>query len=184
MKVVALSGAHGTGKTTLCRKLEEKLTDSCKVSLCRAVPRVIIDEVKDRDFFRRGNNTPLRQFLIFIYKLWEEREKAVGADILICDRTVVDHLAYAIRLFPELMGSREMFAIEALAQNWIRAYDYVFKLPIEFPLQDDGVREADIEFQAEINQTIDQLYARFELIPTVVGGSLEDRVSAILTRIA
>ena len=55
----------------------------------------------------------------------------------------------------------------------------IFKLPIEFPAEDDGVREVDLKFQNDIDQQIDALYFLFGIVPIVVTGSVERRAETI-----
>ena len=69
---IALTGAHGTGKTTLTDALHRELSKSYSVEICREVPRVIIESVGDDEFFRRGNNTTLLQCLIFMFQIMED----------------------------------------------------------------------------------------------------------------
>lgn len=176
---LALTGAHGTGKTTLCRFLGEKTFAGHPVAYCREVPRVIIEQAKEDEFFRRTNNSPLRQSLIFLYQLIEEVKQARGAEFLICDRTVVDHLAYSSVLFPETTLTIEYRVVLEAVRAWVSEYDAIFKLPIEFAVEDDGVRESDVKFQNEIDRKIDELYSLFDVSPVVVTGSVEQRADQI-----
>lgn len=100
MLKIALTGAHGTGKTTLVRRLQSSLAPLGRLAFCREAPRLIIERVGNEHFFRRGNNTPTRQALIFLEHMIEEQRRAEECDILITDRTLVDHLAYTAVLFP------------------------------------------------------------------------------------
>ncbi|WP_299631760.1 AAA family ATPase [uncultured Roseobacter sp.] len=181
---LALSGAHGTGKTTLVNALYEELKDSRNVEICREVPRVIGEVVGDREYFRRGNNTELRQALIFLYQVMEDHLVGSDKDILISDRTMVDHLAYTDVLFPEFSGTSEFKVISDAVQRWLATYDYILKVPIEFKVQDDGTREADLSFQASIDQKIDEFYLKFGVNPVVITGSVSDRVAQVLRLIA
>jgi predicted ATPase len=176
---LALTGAHGTGKTTLSRFLGEKTFAGHRVAYCREVPRVIIEQARDDEFFRRTNNSPLRQSLIFLYQLIEEVKQAENVEFLICDRTLVDHLAYSAVLFPAETSTVEYRVMLEAVRAWISEYDAIFKLPIEFPAEDDGVREADAKFQGEIDKKIDELYLSFGIAPLVVRGSVEQRAEQI-----
>jgi predicted ATPase len=176
---LALTGAHGTGKTTLCRFLCENAFAGYRVAHCREVPRVIIEQANDDNFFRRTKNSPLRQSLTFLYQLLEEVKQAQKADILICDRTIVDHLAYSTVLFPGTASTIEYRVTVEAARVWVSEYDMIFKLPIEFPAKDDGVREVDLKFQNDIDQQIDALYFLFGIVPIVVTGSVERRAETI-----
>lgn len=180
---VALTGAHGVGKTTLLNVLRDELGGPGEVAICREVPRVIIAAAGEDTFFRRGENTPLRQLLILFYQVIEEGLRRREADTVLADRTVVDHLAYTVVLFPELVNSPEYTAVLNAARLWLPGYDLIMKLPIEFAAVDDGVREADAEFQAEIDATIDRIYAELGVRPLVISGSIEQRTASALDHI-
>ena len=172
---IAVSGAHGTGKTTICEHMLSRLSESHDLAICREVPRVIIDAVGDPHFFRRKNNTVERQFLIFLFQLEEERKQGEGRAILLCDRTPVDHLAYMLVNHPEFSKTPEFDALSRLIAPWLSTFDAIFKVPIEFELIDDGVREGAQKFQSSIDQKIDLLFDRFEVNPIIVTGSVEER---------
>lgn len=181
---LALTGAHGTGKTTLTNALRNHLLDSHSVSICREVPRLIIDLTKEDEFFRRGNNTLLRQSLIFLYQAIEDHLMAVDADIVITDRTMIDHLAYTLALFPAFPQTQEYVALREAIASWMQTYDYIFKLPIEFDVIDDGVREGDADFQRAIDKQIDALYQNFGIEPIDISGSVGERVNSIVDFLA
>lgn len=181
---IAVSGAHGTGKTTLCENLQMRFMDTSSLEICREVPRVIIETVEDQEFFRRENNTVVRQFLIFLYQMEEERTRGLSTHVLLCDRTPVDHLAYTLLNHPDFSETPECRALEKIISVWLSTFDQIFKVPIEFEVKDDGVREAASEFQKEIDRTIDHLYQKFDIRPSVVSGSVEDRARPIADLIA
>ena len=111
MVKIAVSGAHGTGKTTLCEFLHRTSGAELDMAICREVPRIIIDRVGEPSFFKRGSNTVERQLLIFLYQLEEERKKGSGKNVLLCDRTPIDHLAYTLANHPKFRGSPEHTAL-------------------------------------------------------------------------
>lgn len=177
---IALTGAHGTGKTTLSTKLAGLLAVRGTVGVCREAPRLIIDDVGDPEFFRRGNNNPSRQGLIFIRHLIEENSLFSKCDITISDRTLVDHLSYTNVLFPEDSQSIENSALTKTVFSSLASYDLIVKLPIEFAALDDGVRESDIIFQNQIDAEIDRLYSLSKITPVIVRGPVEERARGVL----
>lgn len=180
MKKIALTGAHGTGKTTLANELIRALAYLGRTASCREAPRLIIDLVGDQEFFRRGNNTPLRQGIIFLEHVLEESRNLDSCDVLIADRTLIDHLAYTAVLFPETESTIEFAAYRKISFDTLQGYERIYKIPIEFPVEDDGVREAAIEFQAQVNRKIDDLYEEARYQPTIITGSVEERVKKIV----
>lgn len=177
---VALSGAHGTGKTTLINALYTELNSGKNVKICREVPRVIGEVVGDKEYFRRGNNTELRQCLILLYQVMEDFFIKEDAEILLSDRTMVDHLAYTEVLFPSFRETSEYQTVSNAVERWLSTYDHIVKVPIEFSVEDDGTREADIDFQQKIDQKIDALYAQYGVFPSTVTGSISDRTYQVI----
>lgn len=183
MRKIALTGAHGTGKTTLANELTRRLEPLGRLRACREAPRLIADSVGDPEFFRRGNNSPERQGMIFLEHVLEEQRQAADCDILVTDRTLVDHLAYTAILFPSAERSPEFGVYKRITFETLDQYAAIFKVPIEFPLVDDGVREADVEFQSAIDRKIDDLYEEAGITPQVVRGSVDQRASLVFDQV-
>ncbi len=180
---LALSGAHGTGKTTLLNAVYDSLKADQKIAICREVPRVIGEVVGDKEYFRRGKNTELRQCAIFLFQVMEDvfaAESRSDISLTLTDRTMVDHLAYTEILFPEFGGTSEYQVISNAVQRWLSTYDKVIKVPIEFQVEDDGIREADVDFQKAIDEKIDELYVTFGVNPSTVTGSVSDRTAQVV----
>jgi predicted ATPase len=176
---LALTGAHGVGETTLINALTPRLSAFGLVTACREAPRLIADQVDDPMFFRRENNRLSRQALIFLEHVMEERRAATRGDVVLSDRTLVDHLAYTQVLFPDSVDTSEVRTYRRLAFESLAYYDAIFLLPIEFAPLDDGVREADLAFQRHIDDMITDLYAQAEVEPVIVRGSVTERAARI-----
>lgn|GEM_PF-4170360 len=182
---VALIGAHGTGKTTLLRALLDRL-QSLQI---RAVglpeaPREIIKRSNDPEFFRRGHNTVHRQMLILLVHLIQELGVGADVDIVIGDRSLLDHWAYARYLFSEELASTDTLHLyEEFIMQHCAGYDLLFLLPIEFDVVDDGTREKDGLFQREIEGYILDLVSKYNLQVLPVVGSVETRLEVCLEAI-
>lgn len=171
-------GAHGTGKTTLSQSLVERLSHSgIQARRLPEAPREICSQAGEPEFFRRGKNTPLRQNLILLVHLMQEFDSLLeGADIVISDRSLLDHWAYTLYLFQEQWMHEEVRSLyEAFIAEYCRSYDVIFFLPIEFAVVDDGTREGDKEFQAEIERLMLDLIQEHGLETVIVRGSVADR---------
>jgi len=179
MLKVGFSGAHGVGKTTLCRELHRYLEqDGIVVHQTPEVPREIIDEVKDASFFRRGNNSLIRQFLILARQIAVETDHH-DVEVLLCDRTLVDHWAYTVAQFhPSLQDDVGAMAWSKFVRAHQASYGLRFYVPIEFAVKDDGVREGDLEFQHSIDCAIHAQLDESALAYHVVRGGIEERVLA------
>ena len=177
---IALTGAHGTGKTTLINAATKRLGANHHIEACSEVPRLLIDEARDNTFFQRGNNTFIRQTIIMAAQFEEESRLSKNApDILLCDRTVIDHWAYTETLFSNECREVEGRLWKLLVLRWLETYDLILKLPIEFGIVANGVREGDIAFQKEIDAQIDRLYREAGTDVKTISGSVDDRCRKI-----
>lgn len=178
---VALVGAHGTGKTTLSREITLRLSaDRHRVATLQEVPRLVCEMVNDPTFFRQTRNTALKQALLLFAQLVHESEKShSAADVVLGDRTPLDHWAYTLHFFSSAFSTDELGAIyeTLIAQHAMRTYRAIFYLPIEFPVVDDGVREDDVAFQKSIDERILSLLRRYSIPFTTLRGSVDERAS-------
>src|SRR5215210_6845411 len=155
---IALTGAHGVGKSTLAMSLQQQLkAKNISVIVTPEVPRMICDLVDDKEFFRRSNNTLLKQSLIMVGQLVIE-EQNKGYDIQICDRTLFDHWAYSLSMFEDELNKNNLCEVfEKFITDHCFTYDKIFYIPNEIKPIDDGTRESDLAFQANIDLIITQL---------------------------
>jgi predicted ATPase len=123
---IALTGAHGVGKTTLASELLVRLAGKGFGTICVApeVPREICSLAADPEFYRRGKNNPLKQALLMYGQLQYEHFSLPQADgVLICDRSVLDLWAYSKYLFGDKFragGVLELY--ETLFAQYCRSY--------------------------------------------------------------
>jgi nicotinamide riboside kinase len=181
---IALTGAHGVGKTTLARELTHSLTSihGLTAVMTPEVPRVICDLAGDATFFRRGSNNPLKQLILLYGQLEFEIEAGCNdVAIVVCDRSIIDHWAYAMNLFTAEYRSADVFSIcETMVARHCSKYDRLYRIPIEFPPVDDGTREDDAEFQAAIDSAIVEFLNEHGLVYSTISGTVEERVHAIV----
>jgi len=187
MFIVGLTGAHGVGKTTLCRELQRRLTKrGFSVSTTPEVPREILAEAKDPHFFRQGNNKLSRQFLIIARQILVD-QKALGVDVELCDRTLLDHWCYTLALFDDFDDPLTRSIWSRFVMTYQRRYQLLLYLPIEVLPLDDGVREGDVEFQRKIDILITKYLKEENFAFHIIRGSVAQRAdhceSLILARL-
>ncbi|HMK18189.1 MAG TPA: ATP-binding protein [Chitinophagaceae bacterium] len=179
---IALTGAHGVGKSTLANFLKQEITNKGKtVSITPEVPRLICEAVNDNEYFRRGNNSLLKQSLILMGQLVVEEKLRKNVEVQICDRTLFDHWAYSLSLFGnEIITGNYTGVYEKFISEHCKSYDQIFYIPIEFKPLDDGVRESDEGFQIEIDGLIISLLKKYEINFETITGTIENRGKMIL----
>jgi hypothetical protein len=102
-----------------------------------------------------------------------EIEKSPRADVLVCDRSVLDNYAYYVRRYGR--NGEQAEALEAYSRSWMLSYDLLVRLPIVDALSPDGFRSTDAGFQRDIDLLCDELFEsayRENTRPAYVRGSL------------
>lgn len=170
MKIL-LVGAHGTGKTTVAKEIVKRYKD---LKLIDNIHR----QAKQDGFEINKTDDVISQ--IETVKRYLER---VGVeDNFISVDSIIRQTAYAIsNNLPEpVIGlMKELCYIE-------RRYfaRLIFYIPIEFPLEKDGVREEDIEFQKRVDVEIRNLLnVYYEGIYNTLTGNVDQRVEQVSLRI-
>jgi len=147
---IALVGTHGVSKTTLAYELAGILKRRGKtVELLTEIARECpfpLNELATRDAYQ----------WIIARQIQLEIEKKHRADILVCDRAVLDNFAYYVRRYGR--DSLEAEALSAYCYTWMNTYDLLVRLPITEGLSADGFRSTDSTFQLEIDVLCDDLF--------------------------
>lgn len=154
---VAITGSHGTGKTTLVNEL----------GLYWDIP-VIHERARqfgDEGFDLNHDATFETQLLMMLGQLADE-DGLFGRSALISDRTIVDYLAYIYhshhRPNKQVLDSIEASVYHLLNPGMRRRYDYVFYLPADsLPLVGDDLRPQDVRYQLDIDATLRAYYKRY-----------------------
>src|SRR5215470_17436990 len=147
---VAFIGTHGVGKTTLCFELAALLKKRDKlVEMVREVARFCPLPI-NRD------TTIAAQSWILHTEIAEELAAENKAEIVICDRSVLDNYCYLIQTgrHPNL---------EPLVRWWTETYRVLIKVPVVGSLQFDGLRDVDSTFQRAVDETIDRILAEWRI---------------------
>ena len=169
----AITGAHGTGKSTLLKEL-------------RSVPGYSFSDSVTRksgaDINQSGNDDGQLKILAAIIDA--EIKNDIFKKDFILDRSFIDFYAYTRYLYNHNQVSLETLTlIESEFDKRISQYTMIFYLPIEFDIEQDGTRSDDIQFQKEIDDIIKLILIGKEVPFVPVTGSIDERVSEIKTYI-
>ena len=149
---IAYTGSHGCGKTTAVYKdaHKKKMEEPSKIIN-------ILTEVARKSPFPINKKTTIdSQQWIFYTQLIKEIEEEQGCDILICDRTVIDVLAYS-----KVAGFEQLLTwFCPIAKDFLKSYDEIYFLSLKNNdyLYIDGIRDTDLDFRVEIEKTLLKLY--------------------------
>ena len=125
----ALTGVHGSGKTTLLSKIARELSR-------REISCVRVNEIAHTCPLQIGSNTSFdAQVWIFAEQLQQEIIAATyGAQVVLCDRTLLDNVMYLRRLTDienrEYAHIKTMKSMHRLAMSWMSTYDHVARLTL------------------------------------------------------
>jgi nicotinamide riboside kinase len=165
---VTFAGSFSTGKTTLANLFAREWDLPLLPEPAR--------EVLELGFTLDMNATPECETLIFLKQLRNE----LTHDSFVSDRSMLDVVAYADWVFEHEREARKEDHLWLESKQIIELslrgrYDYVFYLPIEFPIVLDGVRPDDTGFQADIDRRMKSLLDSHDIEHHTLTGSIEER---------
>lgn len=147
---IALVGTHGVNKTTIAYELAGVLKRKGRtVELLTEIARECpfpLNEQATREAYQ----------WIIARQVQLEIEKSPRADVLVCDRSVLDNFAYYVRRYGKV--GEEADALGLYCRSWMRTYDLLVRLPVVEALAPDGFRSTNAEFQREIDLLCDELF--------------------------
>lgn len=182
---IALCGAGGVGKGTLARRLAAGL----KLNFLPST----IEDIGRRMYPKTGNYTEIadrRSFQYAILMAQIEGEQLFGtldSEGFIAERSVLDYLPYAGRVFGE--GSEGYRDYERIVREHLATgpYDLLVFVPLEFKptaadLKQNSWKERDPQSQKDTDAFLDEFIASLpDSLPTVkVTGTVEERMQQVL----
>ena len=168
---IGLCGTMSVGKTTLVNALKELpefkdymfRTERSKYLMEQGIPL--------------NTDSTLKGQLVFL----AERSMELMQENIITDRTIIDVMAFARA--SKSMDPVEKYDFEQLAMLLIKDYDYIFYIsPEGVDIEDNGVRETDIEYRKLIDFIIvNYLKSRRSLIKNygILEGPTEERIKQL-----
>lgn len=171
---ITVTGAHGVGKTSLIDDVVRRVVSRSDISVIREPAR----EIAKRGFYVNDKISLDGVFEYLGYCLAEVRH--VQTKLVLTDRSILDLYAYTRDQFPHRFSySLEKLLVEQIHSEKHRTRLYVY-VPIEFSMEQDDLRPAELEYQAYIDKVIRELLAHFEMPTLEVSGSIEERSERLL----
>lgn len=162
---IAVIGSHGTGKTSLVNMISHKLGYNI-------IPDIV------REFFNEGyeiNEQTTAETQLQILERQTKLEKEVPQP-WVSDKSIYDNLVYA------KVGKQSNELINIILDKIAlrEKYDLIFYLPIEFPLEKDGIRSNDESYQKEIDMCFREMIVGGLINAVSLSGSLEERFKKVI----
>ncbi len=177
---IAISGSHGTGKTTTVNELA-KIFRNNAVEIVPEFARNFIETNDNPNVMMEGAAHPISQMMALIhYPVLEQQAQLKNPALIISDRGILDSYSY-IRAVNVPLDEFELKYMIDMTTRHAQSYHHVFYHPIEFPLKQDGVRDIDIRFQEHMDKAIRHAWKAANVPIIEVGGSVIVRTHAIFS---
>jgi len=185
--ILALTGSHGTGKTTIFEAIKAGCPDYLYFSegvrhqvpaFGYSDPHKIVDEIGIGAFELMNINS----WSVIDYKVNTALDLKTT---IITDRSSIDNYGYYLTLKNKSVDSKVEKLVKNMARYYASLIDIFVYFPIGvFPLKADNMRSGDEDYQNRLDENIMKTFSEFEvpqskiyrLKPTTV----EERVNEIL----
>lgn len=168
-KRIILTGAQGTGKTTLMNELVHDGTRTFSIARDTALELGWTPE--------SGSSTEYQKKLYSnLYKALSSKRNYISDRGLSCVAAYTFDGALNGNIPKKIADSQYLKLQKFYAENPDVLTVY---LPVEFPIEDDGVRSTDVENQAKIDFLIKNLLDTSGVNYITVTGTVEERVKQI-----
>lgn len=170
---IAFVGTSRTGKTAIFEHYQQKFNGHSKVAFVEeAARRYFRDNTHIVDRFAKEPQGEIQQLALGA----EQKAHASGAEIIICDRSVIDAVAY-VRANGDREGSEELLEKVAF---WLPTYHKFLLLdPSGVPYETDEIRKEDEETRQQFHTAFMELFEEKQILYELVSGTLEERIRRI-----
>ena len=171
---IALVGSHGTGKTSVVKKLAE----------ITKLP--VIEEIARRYDLNTPDMYEYKQYQkqLLIEQIKAEVTIFLSKGSFISDRSSIDNMAYYLLKCKGVSSPEERGRYAKTAMHNALLYTHLFYIPIEFSIpEDDGFRFKGEIFRKDIDNKVNDIFNYYGVDIFVLRGSINERVSTVLEAI-
>lgn len=151
---IGFMGTHGVGKTSTVQWLSDI------VSREGYFVDVVNDSARDCPMPINKETTQESQIWILLEQIQQEVFKRYSdfSEVVISDRTALDALVYTY----VNLGKNDF--MKGVVDEWMNTYDLLFKMKRKKEyLEDDGLRDTDLEFWKEVDERMSNMINEMEL---------------------
>jgi hypothetical protein len=156
--LVGIEGTHASGKTTLVHALTAYYRQRGVLVDCTGEPARTSPFIEEIVIHGKGGFDLPTEVDLYATQLSATLRAARHQHLLICDKTIVNVLAYARMVLDTPVGSHDAAVLDAIAEfcrAWAPAtYDAVFYLPDHYHHPADPLRAKVAHLQAETAEAV------------------------------
>ena len=174
---ISISGSYSTGKTTLAQGLFQEVSGRFgdgQVTLIEETARKVI-----ASGFKLDRHGTLEAYLAYS-SMQLEAERRATSEIVICDRSLADLLAYVRANADPNIPASFVSALEEIVRMESRYFDWYCYVPIEFTLVVDDVRPDDALYQLAVDESFRRVMCEFALPCKEARGTLPERIAQMV----
>lgn len=172
-KKFALIGTSSVGKTTLILELESALKGK-KVAIVEEAARYFFSRNKVDNPFSYDSQIRVQNLV----KKFEEAAYKKNADIILCDRSVLDAVAYVMTVGRE----NEWKKLLNNVKDWLKTYDHFFLLdPNGINYRTDKVRKESKKIRESFHPSFVKLLLNLHLPHTLISGNKKERLEKMIS---
>ena len=174
-KKIAFVGTSCVGKTTIIDYYQKKYDDNPKLVLVPEAAREYFlahPEIPTEHRFGVGPQGEIQQLALQNEKTAMES----GAEVVMCDRSVLDAVAY-VRGHGDKVGSAQLLN---RVESWLPTYFSILLLdPADVPYQIDDIRQESPGVRLRNHEAFLEVFMQARVKHELLSGTLEERIQKV-----
>lgn len=178
IKKIALVGTHGTGKSTICKKIHKACYVDCSIDVM-LIPEQFREVVKDIDNSQDNiNNSEHITLATYAKQLYLESLYTAQGKNILCDRSVLDTFVYYDYLNNmnfylddlryKIYCTMLEYSMLSVHDNFIKTYSKIYLIePSDREIENDGFRMTDKKQQLEIHKLFLEYFRNFDNVEII-----------------